>query len=82
MRPGRSSDSPKEFALIPSPLTLLTVFDSGHHAAAKGGVTAPTAVTIIDDDAVDLLAALSAARLVAEQIVLDASGRGRPSTPS
>ncbi|OKI49275.1 zinc-dependent alcohol dehydrogenase family protein [Micromonospora sp. CB01531] len=57
-------------ALIPSLLTLSDVFGTGYHAAVKGGVNARTAVTVIGDGAVGLLAVLSAKRLGAEQIIL------------
>ena len=57
-------------ALIPSLLTLSDVFGTGYHAAVKGGVNERTAVTVIGDGAVGLLAVLSAKRLGAEQIIL------------
>lgn len=57
-------------ALIPSLLTLSDVFGTGYHAAVVGGVNERTAVTVIGDGAVGLLAVLSAKRLGAEQIIL------------
>ncbi|WP_433158204.1 zinc-binding dehydrogenase [Kribbella sp. CA-247076] len=59
-------DSP----LIPSLLTLSDVYGTGYHAAVKAGVNPRTAVTVIGDGAVGLLAVLSAKRLGAEQIIL------------
>ncbi|MEU6678956.1 alcohol dehydrogenase catalytic domain-containing protein [Streptomyces sp. NPDC046925] len=57
-------------ALVPSLLTLADVLGTGHHAAVAGGVNERTAVTVIGDGAVGLLAVLSAKRLGAEQIIL------------
>jgi len=56
--------------LLPSLLTLSDVYGTGHHAAHKGGVTPGSAVTVIGDGAVGLMAVLSAKRLGAEQIIL------------
>jgi threonine dehydrogenase-like Zn-dependent dehydrogenase len=57
-------------ALLPSLLTLSDVFGTGHYAAAAGGVSPRTRVTVIGDGAVGLMAVLSARRLGAEQIIL------------
>ncbi|MEU5592697.1 alcohol dehydrogenase catalytic domain-containing protein [Streptomyces sp. NPDC020298] len=57
-------------ALVPSLLTLSDVLGTGHHAAVRGGVRPGSAVTVIGDGAVGLLAVLAAKRLGAEQIVL------------
>jgi threonine dehydrogenase-like Zn-dependent dehydrogenase len=59
-------DSP----LLPSLLTLSDVYGTGHHAASKANVTARTAVTVIGDGAVGLMAVLAARRLGAERIIL------------
>jgi threonine dehydrogenase-like Zn-dependent dehydrogenase len=63
---GIGEDSP----LLPSLLTLSDVFCTGHHAAAKAGVSLRTSVTVIGDGAVGLCAVLAARRLGAEQILL------------
>ena len=57
-------------ALIPSLLTLADVFGTGYHAAAAGGVTGGSTVTVIGDGAVGLLAVLSARMRGAGQIIL------------
>jgi threonine dehydrogenase-like Zn-dependent dehydrogenase len=57
-------------ALLASLLTLSDVFCTGHHAAAKAGVSPRTAVTVIGDGAVGLCAVLAARRLGAERIIL------------
>jgi threonine dehydrogenase-like Zn-dependent dehydrogenase len=64
--PGIAEDSP----LLPSLLTLSDVYGTGFHAAARGGVTTGSTVTVIGDGAVGLLAVLSARQLGAEQIIL------------
>jgi threonine dehydrogenase-like Zn-dependent dehydrogenase len=64
--PGIAEDSP----LLPSLLTLSDVYGTGFHAAARGGVTTGSTVTVIGDGAVGLLAVLSAQQLGAEQIIL------------
>ncbi len=51
-------------------LTLSDVYGTGWHAAARGGVTPGSTVTVIGDGAVGLLAVLSAKQLGAERIVL------------
>jgi threonine dehydrogenase-like Zn-dependent dehydrogenase len=61
-----AEDSP----LLPSLLTLSDVYGTGHHAAVKAGVNERTAVTVIGDGAVGLMAVLSAKRLGAERIIL------------
>jgi threonine dehydrogenase-like Zn-dependent dehydrogenase len=72
--PGIAEDSP----LLPSLLTLSDVYGTGFHAAARGGVTTGSTVTVIGDGAVGLLAVLSAQQLGAEQIIL--MGRHRERT--
>jgi threonine dehydrogenase-like Zn-dependent dehydrogenase len=62
--------APVDEALLPSLLTLSDVFGTGHHAAARAGVTARTTVTVIGDGAVGLMAVLAAKRLGAERIIL------------
>ena len=57
-------------ALLASLLTLSDVYGTGWHAAARGGVTEGSTVTVIGDGAVGLLAVLSAKQLGAERIVL------------
>jgi threonine dehydrogenase-like Zn-dependent dehydrogenase len=57
-------------AIIPSLLTLADVLGTGHYAAAVGGVSHGSRVTVIGDGAVGLMAVLSASRLGAEQIIL------------
>ncbi|MFL6143771.1 MAG: zinc-binding dehydrogenase [Labedaea sp.] len=64
--PGIGEDS----ALLPSLLTLADVYGTGYHAAKQARVTPRTAVTVIGDGAVGLLAVLSARRLGAERIIL------------
>lgn len=61
---------PENSPLLPSLLTLSDVYGTGYHAAHKGGVTPGSAVTVIGDGAVGLMAVLSAKRLGAEQIIL------------
>lgn len=56
--------------LLPSLLTLSDVYGTGYHAAVKGGVSERTAVTVIGDGAVGLLAVLSARQLGADRIIL------------
>jgi threonine dehydrogenase-like Zn-dependent dehydrogenase len=60
----------QDSALMPSLLTLSDVYGTGYHAAVRGGVNERTAVTVIGDGAVGLLAVLSAKQLGAEQIIL------------
>lgn len=60
----------EESDLMASLLTLSDVYGTGYHAALKGGVTKGSAVTVIGDGAVGLLAVLSAKQLGAEQIIL------------
>lgn len=60
----------EDSALLPSLLTLSDVYGTGHHAAVRAGVNPRTAVTVIGDGAVGLLAVLSAKRLGAERIIL------------
>jgi threonine dehydrogenase-like Zn-dependent dehydrogenase len=57
-------------ARLASLLTLSDVYGTGWHAAAKGGVSKGSTVTVIGDGAVGLLAVLSARQLGAERIVL------------
>jgi threonine dehydrogenase-like Zn-dependent dehydrogenase len=57
-------------AELASLLSLSDVYGTGWHAAAKGGVTKGSTVTVIGDGAVGLLAVLSAHQLGAERIVL------------
>jgi threonine dehydrogenase-like Zn-dependent dehydrogenase len=56
--------------LLASLLTLSDVYGTGWHAAAQGGVTPGSTVTVIGDGAVGLLAVLSANQLGADRIVL------------
>jgi threonine dehydrogenase-like Zn-dependent dehydrogenase len=63
--------------LLPSLLTLADVLITGHHAAVTGRVRPGSAVTVIGDGAVGLLAVLAARRLGAEQIVLMGRHRAR-----
>ncbi|MFP5346859.1 MAG: zinc-binding dehydrogenase [Actinomycetes bacterium] len=60
----------EDSALLPALLTLSDVLITGHHAAVRGQVGKGSAVTVIGDGAVGLLAVLAAKRLGAEQIVL------------
>jgi threonine dehydrogenase-like Zn-dependent dehydrogenase len=60
------ADSP----LLPSLLTLADVYGTGYHAAKRANVSPRTAVTVIGDGAVGLLAVLSARQLGAERIIL------------
>jgi threonine dehydrogenase-like Zn-dependent dehydrogenase len=64
--------------MLSSLLTLSDVYGTGWHAAVAGGVTAGSAVTVIGDGAVGLLAVLSAKQLGAERIIL--MGRHRVRT--
>ena len=57
-------------ARLASLLTLSDVYGTGWHAAARGGVTEGSTVTVIGDGAVGLLAVLSAQQLGAERIIL------------
>jgi len=57
-------------ARLASLLTLSDVYGTGWHAAARGGVTEGSTVTVIGDGAVGLLAVLSARQRGAERIVL------------
>ena len=61
-----AEDSP----LLPSLLTLSDVYGTGYHAAKRASVNPRTAVTVIGDGAVGLLAVLSARQLGAERIIL------------
>ncbi|MBC2641868.1 MULTISPECIES: alcohol dehydrogenase catalytic domain-containing protein [unclassified Rhodococcus (in: high G+C Gram-positive bacteria)] len=63
-------DEQADEALLASLLTLSDVYGTGWHAAVRGGVREGSAVTVIGDGAVGLLAVLSARQLGAEQIVL------------
>jgi threonine dehydrogenase-like Zn-dependent dehydrogenase len=63
-------DEQSDDALLASLLTLSDVYGTGWHAAVRGGVREGSAVTVIGDGAVGLLAVLSARQLGAEQIVL------------
>jgi threonine dehydrogenase-like Zn-dependent dehydrogenase len=63
-------DAATDDAVLASLLTLSDVYGTGWHAAVRGGVTAGSAVTVIGDGAVGLLAVLSAKQLGAERIVL------------
>jgi threonine dehydrogenase-like Zn-dependent dehydrogenase len=60
----------EDSALLPSLLTLADVFGTGYHAAKRANVNSRTAVTVIGDGAVGLLAVLSAKQLGAERIIL------------
>jgi threonine dehydrogenase-like Zn-dependent dehydrogenase len=68
----------EDSALLPSLLTLSDVFCTGYHAAVKARIGPRTSVTVIGDGAVGLSAALAAARLGAERILL--MGRHRERT--
>jgi len=57
-------------ARLASLLTLSDVYGTGWHAAARGGVTEGSTVTVIGDGAVGLLAVLSARQRGAERVVL------------
>src|SRR3954447_2683225 len=63
-------DANTDEARLAGLLTLSDVYGTGWHAAARGGVTKGSTVTVIGDGAVGLLAVLSARQLGAEQIVL------------
>ena len=63
-------DDHTEEARLASLLTLSDVYGTGWHAAARGGVTEGSTVTVIGDGAVGLLAVLSARQRGAERIVL------------
>jgi threonine dehydrogenase-like Zn-dependent dehydrogenase len=63
-------DDHTDDARLASLLTLSDVYGTGWHAAARGGVTEGSTVTVIGDGAVGLLAVLSARQLGAERIVL------------
>ena len=63
-------DAGTDEARLASLLTLSDVYGTGWHAAARGGVTDGSTVTVIGDGAVGLLAVLSAKQLGAQQIVL------------
>jgi hypothetical protein len=63
-------DATTDDARLASLLTLSDVYGTGWHAAARGGVTEGSTVTVIGDGAVGLLAVLSAKQLGAERIVL------------
>jgi threonine dehydrogenase-like Zn-dependent dehydrogenase len=63
-------DAGTDEARLASLLTLSDVYGTGWHAAARGGVTQGSTVTVIGDGAVGLLAVLSAKQLGAERIVL------------
>ncbi|RYU14352.1 alcohol dehydrogenase catalytic domain-containing protein [Nocardioides iriomotensis] len=73
--PGIGEDADDD--LLASLLTLSDVYGTGWHAAARGGVTPGSTVTVIGDGAVGLLAVLSARQLGAEQIVLMGRHRAR-----
>ncbi len=60
----------EDSALLPSLLTLADVYGTGYHAAKRANVNPRTAVTVIGDGAVGLLAVLSAKQLGAERIIL------------
>jgi threonine dehydrogenase-like Zn-dependent dehydrogenase len=63
-------DESTDDARLAGLLSLSDVYGTGWHAAVRGGVTAGSAVTVIGDGAVGLLAVLSAQQLGAERIVL------------
>ena len=63
-------DSNTDDTRLASLLTLSDVYGTGWHAAVRGGVHEGSAVTVIGDGAVGLLAVLSARQLGAERIVL------------
>jgi threonine dehydrogenase-like Zn-dependent dehydrogenase len=71
-------DSP----LLPSLLTLADVYATGYHAAVRADVNPRTAVTVIGDGAVGLLAVLSARLLGAERIILMGRHKDRTSLGS
>lgn len=56
--------------LLGSLLSLSDVFSTGYHAAARGGVSADTTVTVIGDGAVGLSAVLASRLLGARRIIL------------
>ncbi|MFI6600214.1 zinc-dependent alcohol dehydrogenase family protein [Nonomuraea sp. NPDC050536] len=60
----------EDSALLPGLLSLSDVYPTGHHCAVKARVGPRTAVTVIGDGAVGLLAVLAARRLGAERILL------------
>jgi threonine dehydrogenase-like Zn-dependent dehydrogenase len=70
-------DAGTDDARLASLLTLSDVYGTGWHAAARGGVTPGSTVTVIGDGAVGLLAVLSAKQLGAERIVLMGRHRAR-----
>jgi threonine dehydrogenase-like Zn-dependent dehydrogenase len=57
-------------ALLPSLLTLSDVLSTGHHCAVKARVGPHTSVVVIGDDAIGLLAVLTAKRSGAEQLLV------------
>ena len=57
-------------ALLPSLLTLSDVLSTGHYCAVKAQVGPRTSVAVIGDDAIGLLAVLTAKRRGAEQILV------------
>jgi len=57
-------------ALLPSVLTLSDVLSTGHHCAVQARVGPHTSVAVIGDDAIGLLAVLTAKRRGAEQILV------------
>ena len=63
-------DDHTDEARLASLLTLSDVYGTGWHAAARGGVTEGSTVTVIGDGAVGLLAVLSARQRGAERVVL------------
>ena len=63
-------DAGADEARLAGLLSLSDVYGTGWHAAARGGVTPGSTVTVIGDGAVGLLAVLSARQLGAERIVL------------
>ena len=71
-------DANTDDARLASLLTLSDVYGTGWHAAARGGVSEGSTVTVIGDGAVGLLAVLSAKQLGADRIVL--MGRHRVRT--
>jgi threonine dehydrogenase-like Zn-dependent dehydrogenase len=60
----------KDYALMPSLLTLTDVMATGHHAAVAAKVGPGKAVAVVGDGAVGLCGVIAARRLGAEQIVL------------
>jgi threonine dehydrogenase-like Zn-dependent dehydrogenase len=57
-------------ALLPSLLTLSDVLSTGHYCAVKAQVGPRTSVAVIGDDAIGLLAVMTAKRRGAEQILV------------